>query len=543
MISRRHFVGGAALAVASFNAGCRARQPLQATDGESPPSGVFELQELSLSELQDGLRSRRWTGEHVTQLYLDRIEALDRDGPRLGAIIRTNPDALAIARQLDRERQTGRIRGPLHGIPVVIKDNIETADSMPTTAGSLALRNSIPTRDAPLVSLLRDAGAVVLAKTNLSEWANFRGANSTSGWSAVGGQCRNPYALDRNPCGSSSGSAVAVSTNMAPIAVGTETDGSIVCPSAKNGIVGIKPTVGLVSRTGVIPLAKSQDTAGPMARTVRDAALLLGVMAEPDNMDPATLSAPTTFPTDYTQFLDADGLRGARIGIVRNFSFDRSVWSYFEDSLQALRDAGAVVIDPVEIPNLDRLSGPEFTVLLYEFKDGINRYLSGLDDRVPVHSLEELIAFNESNVEREMPYFGQERFRAAFSRGELTDPAYLNAIAACRQLSRSEGIDAVMDRFDLDALVSPEGGLPWLTDYERGDQYTGNNSRPAAVAGYPNVTVPMGLLDGLPLGISFFGRAWSEPVLIRLAFAYEQATNRRERPRFQSTASQTERAS
>ena len=543
MISRRHFVGGAALAIASFNVGCRARQPLQATDGESPPSGVLELEELSVSELQDGLRSRRWTGEQLTQLYLDRIEALDREGPRLGTIIRTNPDALAIARQLDRERQAGRIRGPLHGIPVVIKDNIETADSMPTTAGSLALRNSIPTRDAPLVSLLRDAGAVVLAKTNLSEWANFRGANSTSGWSAVGGQCRNPYALDRNPCGSSSGSAVAVSANMAPIAIGTETDGSIVCPSAKNGIVGIKPTVGLVSRTGVIPLAKSQDTAGPMARTVRDAALLLGVMAEPDDMDPATLSAPTAFPTDYTQFLDADGLRGARIGIVRNFSFDRSVWSYFEDSLQALRDAGAVVFDPVEIPNLDRLSGPEFTVLLYEFKDGINRYLSGLDDRVPVHSLEELIAFNESNVEREMPYFGQERFRAAFSSGELTDPAYLNAIAACRQLSRTEGIDAVMDQFGLDALVSPEGGLPWLTDYERGDQYTGNNSRPAAVAGYPNVTVPMGLLDGLPLGISFFGRAWSEPVLIRLAFAYEQATNRRERPRFQSTASQTERAS
>ncbi len=543
MISRRHFVGGAALAIASFNAGCRARQPLQATDGESPPSGVLELEELSVSELQDGLRSRRWTGEYLTQLYLDRIEALDRDGPRLGAIIRTNPDALAIARQLDRERESGRIRGPLHGIPVVIKDNIETADSMPTTAGSLALRNSIPTRDASLVTLLRNAGAVVLAKTNLSEWANFRGANSTSGWSAVGGQCRNPYALDRNPCGSSSGSAVAVSANMAPIAIGTETDGSIVCPSAKNGIVGIKPTVGLVSRTGVIPLAKSQDTAGPMARTVRDAALMLGVIAKPDNMDPATLSDRATFPTDYTQFLDADGLRGARIGIVRNFSFDASVWSYFEDSLQALRDAGAVVFDPVEIPNLDRLSGPEFTVLLYEFKDGINRYLSGLDDRVPVHSLEELIAFNESNVEREMPYFGQERFRAASSSGELTDPAYLNAIAACRQLSRSEGIDAVMDQFGLDALVSPEGGLPWLTDYERGDQYTGNNSRPAAVAGYPNVTVPMGLLDGLPLGISFFGRAWSEPVLIRLAFAYEQATYRRERPRFQSTASHTERAS
>ena len=330
---------------------------------------------------------------------------------------------------------------------------------------------------------------------------------------------------------------------MAPIAVGTETDGSIVCPSAKNGIVGIKPTVGLVSRTGVIPLARSQDTAGPMARTVRDAALMLGVMAEPDDMDPATLSDRATFPTDYTQFLDADGLRGARIGIVRNFSFDAPVWSHFEDSLQALRDAGAVVIDPVEIPNLARLSGPEFTVLLYEFKDGIDRYLGGLDDRAPVHNLEELIAFNESNVEREMPYFGQERFRAAFSSGGLTDPAYLDAIAACRRLSRSEGIDAVMDQFGLDALVSPEGGLPWLTDYERGDRYTGNNSQPAAVAGYPNVTVPMGLLDGLPLGISFFGRAWSEPVLIRLAFAYEKATNRRERPRFQSTASHTERAS
>lgn len=534
-ISRRRFFGAAALAAASVTA-CRNGRGLEPPERQLARTDPFELEELTVGDLHAGVASGRWTIEDITRLYLDRIAALDRQGPQLGAIIRTHPDALTLAAEKDANRRAGAAGGPLDGIPVVIKDNIDTAGPMPTTAGSLALVDSFVPRDAFLIERLRESGALVLAKTNLSEWANFRSSDSTSGWSAVGGQCRNPYALDRNPCGSSAGSAVAVSANMAPLAIGTETDGSIVCPAAKAGIVGIKPTVGLVSRSGVVPIADSQDTAGPMARTVRDAALLLGVMAGPDPDDPATLADDAVFEADYTRFLDSDGLRGARIGVVRNFAFDAEVWGHFETSLQVFRAAGAVVVDPVELPHMAELSGPEFTLLLYEFNDGINRYLSKLAPEVPVHNLTELIAFNEANVSSEMPYFGQDLFRAASAEGPLTDRAYRDALAACRRLARTEGIDPVMNQSNLDALVSPEGGLPWLTDYQLGDQVTGYNAQPAAVAGYPNIAVPTGLVNGLPLGISFFGRAWSESTLIRLAYAYEQATRYREVPQFAPSA-------
>jgi amidase len=496
----------------------------------------FELDELTIADLRTGLDSGRWTAEQLTRLYLERIEELDRQGPELGTIIETNPNALEIARTVDRERQDGRFRGPLHGIPIVVKDNIETSDPMPTTCGSLALEGSRPGRDSFLVGKIRRAGAIILAKANLSEWANFRSSDSTSGWSALGGQCRNPYALDRNPCGSSSGSAVAVSANLSPLAIGTETDGSIVCPSARNGVVGIKPTVGLISRSGVIPISASQDTAGPIARTVRDGALLLGTLTGPDPDDPATLQSGVSGPVNYTQFLDSSGLRGARIGVARNFRFDDPIWQHFEAALDALRNGGATVVDPAEIQNASRFNQTEYTVLLYEFKAGINAYLESLGEDALVHSLTELIAFNEANVEREMIHFGQDTLRAASAQGPLTDRVYTEALEQNHRYARAEGIDAVMNEFQLDALVAPTGGLPWLTNYETGDQYTGGSSRPASVAGYPNITVPMGLRSGMPLGISFFGRAWSEPTLLRLAYAFEQGTNYRMPPAFRPTS-------
>ena len=536
MISRRRFIGQTALTAAGFAAGAGSSYPSTRGPRHELQSESFEFDEISVDDLRNGMDSGRWTSEAVTIRYLDRIRELDRQGPTLETIIAINPDALEIARLLDEERQSGQPRGPLHGIPVVVKDNIETSDPIPTTGGSLALEGSIPARDAFLCRQLRQAGVVIMAKANLSEWANFRSSNSTSGWSAVGGQCRNPYALDRNPCGSSSGSAVAVSANLAPIAIGTETDGSIVCPASKNGVVGIKPTVGLISRSGVIPIAASQDTAGPIARTVRDGAILLGAMTGPDPDDEATLQPDATFPADYTQFLDSDGLRGARIGVARNFRFDDAVWQHFESALEALRDRGAIVVDPAGIPNTDQYRRTENTVLLYEFKAGINAYLESLGETVRIHSLSELIAFNEANVEREMLHFGQDRFRAASAQGPLTDSVYIEALEHNRRYSRADGIDAVVNQYRLDALVAPTGGLPWLTNYDTGDQYSGGSSRPAAVAGYPNITVPMGLRSGLPLGISFIGRAWSEPTLLRLAYAFEQATNYRTPPAYLPTS-------
>jgi amidase len=475
----------------------------------------------------------------LVEAYLSRIAALDRQGPQLRSVIEPNPDALSIADALDAERRAKGPRGPLHGVPVLLKDNVDTADRTATTAGSLALEGSRPRQDAPLARRLREAGAVLLGKANMSEWANFRSTRSVSGWSARGGQCRNPYALDRNPCGSSSGSAVAVSANLAPLAVGTETDGSIVCPATTCGIVGIKPTVGLVSRTGVIPISQTQDTAGPMARTVADAAALLTALAGPDPRDRATAGAPKG-AADYTRFLDAEGLRGARIGVGRNMAgFHPDTDRLFDEAVAEMKRRGAEIVDPADVPKLKDLGDPEFEVMLYEFKAGLEAYFASLGPKAPVKTLAEAVAFNERNRDREMPFFGQEIFLRAVEKGPLTTPAYREALETCGRLSRQEGLDAVLEKHRLDALVAPTGAPAWVIDPVSGDHYVGGNSTPAAVAGYPAVTVPMGFVFGLPVGVSFIGRAWSEATLVRLAFAYEQATRHRRPPRFLRTADLT----
>ena len=508
------------------------------------------MTELTISELQAGMQTGEMTARSITETYLRRIAELDQDGPRLNAVIEINPDALDIAAALDAERRARGPRGPLHGIPVLVKDNIDTADKMPTTAGSLALERNLAAQDATVVAKLRAAGALILGKTNLSEWANFRSTHSVSGWSSRGGQTRNPYALDRNPCGSSSGSGAAVAADLCAAAVGTETDGSIICPSHANGIVGIKPTLGLISRAGIIPIAHSQDTAGPMARTVTDGALLLAALAGPDPRDPITLQAnlPHALPLSgergagnmdsYTRFLDREGLRGARIGVARNFcGFNPRVDAVFEASLAALRDAGAVIIDPANIETAKQIDEPEFEVLLCEFRADLNAYLAGLSPAVPVHSLAEVIAFNAANRERVMPYFGQEHMLLAAQRerGPLTDDRYLRALADCRRLARDEGIDATLAKHKLDAIVAPSGGPAWLTDTVNGDHYSGGSSTPAAVAGYPSITVPAGYVGGLPVGISFIGLAWSEPALICYAYAFEQATQVRRPPQYRAS--------
>ena len=491
-----------------------------------------------MADLQAGLARGAWTTRSIVEAYLGRIERIDPRGPALRSVIEINPDALPIADRLDRERRSGRLRGPLHGIPVLLKDNVDTADRMTTTAGSLALAGWIPPEDSGAAARLRQAGALLLGKTNLSEWANFRSTRSSSGWSGRGGQCRNPYVLDRNPCGSSSGSGAAVSANLAAAALGTETDGSIVCPSSANGIVGVKPTVGLVSRAGVIPISHTQDTAGPMARTVRDAAVLLGILAGPDPRDPATAAGETRGLADYTPFLDPDGLRNARVGVARQFlGFHEGVDRVVEDASAAMRAAGAVVVDPVVLgPGAGRsLQAAETDVLLYEFKAGLNAYLARRGPGAEVRSLADLIAFNERNAETEMPYFGQERLIAAQERGPLSEPAYLTALATARRLSRAEGIDRTMDEHRLDAIAAPTGGPAWVTDLVNGDHFGGGSSGYPAAAGYPNVTVPAGAVHGLPVGLSFFGRAWSEPTLVRIAYAFEQTVRARRPPRFRPT--------
>jgi amidase len=480
------------------------------------------------------MRAGRWTAVQLCDRYLARIDQLDRRGPALRAMLDLNPDARGIARTLDAERRAGRVRGPLHGIPVVIKDNIDTADRMTTTAGSLALEGSTPARDAFVVERLRAAGAVILGKTNLSEWANFRSTRSSSGWSARGGQCVNPYALDRSPCGSSSGTGVAIAANLGAIGVGTETDGSIVCPAAANGLVGIKPTLGLVSRAGIIPIAHSQDTAGPMCRTVADAAILLGVLAGADPRDPLTSTAQNV--QDYTRDLSAGALRGARLGVARRklFGYSPAADRVIESALDVLRGQGAELIDPADIPHVGEYDEDEFTVLLYEFKADLEAYLASLGPRAP-KTLAALITFNEGQRAREMPYFGQEIFQMAEAKGPLTEPAYTAALEKCRRLSRTEGLDAVMDRHRLDAIVAPTGHPAWPIDLVNGDHFLGGSSTPAAVAGYPHVTVPAGSVHGLPVGLSFMGRAWSEARLIQLAYAYEQATTQRRPPAFRPT--------
>jgi amidase len=535
--ARRLIAGHAAALVLLVPAACEIQQT-----GDRPRMEAREdraeatLEEATLEQLQEWMRTGRHTARSLTETYLARIDSLDRRGPMLRSMLDLNPDALAIADSLDAERAAGQVRGPLHGIPVVVKDNIDTADRMTTTAGALALEGSIAPRDAFIVERLRAAGAVIIGKANLSEWANFRSTGSSSGWSARGGQVRNPYALDRSPCGSSSGTAVAVAANLAAIGVGTETDGSIVCPAGANGLVGVKPTMGLVSRSGIIPIAASQDIAGPMTRTVRDAAVLLGVLAGADPRDSVTLASEGHVQTDYTATLDADGLRGARIGVARKqfTGYSTPTDTLLERALDAMTAAGATVIDSLEVPRYGDYDDAEFTVLLYEFKDGLNRYLAGLGPSARVKSLEELIAFNERERMRSMPYFAQEIFIMAQEKGALGDAGYRRAVATSR-LAR-QGIDALMDEHRLDAIVAPTGSPAWTIDLVNGDHFLGASSTPAAVAGYPNVTVPMGFAYGLPVGISFFGRAWSEPVLLRVAYAFEQATKHRRPPRFAATA-------
>ncbi len=495
--------------------------------------------EMTIAELQEQMRSGALTARAIIEMYLERIEELDPQGPALNAVIELNPDALEIADVLDAERAVQGTRGPLHGIPVMLKDNIDTADRMWTTAGSLALAGSIAPRDSFVARKLREAGAIILAKTNLSEWANFRGDHSTSGWSSRGGQTRNPYALDRNPCGSSSGSGVAVAANLCSVAIGTETDGSIICPSQTNGIVGIKPTVGLVSRSGIIPIAHSQDTAGPMARTITDAAILLGALTGVDPRDPATEESRGRSHADYTQFLDPKGLEGARIGVARNFfGFNARVDQIMEACIEEMARLGAEIVDPANIDTAKELreTETEFEALLYEFKADLNDYLAGLGPNAPVHSLADVIEFNERHRNSVMPYFGQEAMLMAEEKGPLSTEEYLRALETNHRLSRMEGIDATLKQHQLDAIVAPSGGPAWLTDWINGDHHSGGSSSPAAIAGYPNITVPAGYIFGLPVGISFFGGAYQEPTLIRLAFAFEQATRVRRPPRFLSNA-------
>jgi amidase len=502
-MQRRHFLSAALGAAAALAA--------------APAS---EIEEAGILDLQKRMAGGRLTAQSLAGQYLARIEALDQRGPGINSVIEINPDALAIAAALDAERKAKGARGPLHGIPILIKDNIDTADRMMTTAGSLALAGPPAPRDSRVAERLRAAGAVLLGKTNLSEWANFRSSHSTSGWSGRGGLTRNPYVLDRNPCGSSSGSGAAVAANLCAVAIGTETDGSIVCPSSANGIVGIKPTVGLIPGAGIVPIAHSQDTAGPMARTVTDAALLLGALTG----------------VDYRPSLDANGLHGARIGVARKrfFGFQEDTDRLIESAIQEMKLHGAEIVDPADIHTMGQFDESEQEVLLYEFKTDLNAYLAARP-QAPVHSLEELIAFNERHSDREMPYFGQDTLLHAQAKGPLSSKPYQEALKKNHKLARKEGIDVVMHKYRLDALIAPTAGPAWCTDFINGDHAVGSSSTPAAVAGYPNINVPAGFVWGLPVGLSIFGAAHSEPLLIKLAYAYEQATRHRRPPKFLPT--------
>ena len=496
----------------------------------------FELDEVTVSELADGFKAGRFTVRSIAELYISRINEIDKTGPALNSVIELNPEALSIADSLDKELKEKGPRSYMHGIPVLIKDNIDTADKMMTTAGSLALLGSRPSGDAFIVSQLRNAGALILGKTNLSEWANIRSTHSTSGWSARGGLTKNPYALDRNTSGSSSGSGAALSANLCAVAIGTETDGSVVSPSSLNGVVGIKPTVGLVSRTGIIPISHSQDTAGPMARTVKDAAILLGAMAGIDPEDDATRDKERVAYSDYTKFLSDDGLKGTRIGIVRKyFGFLPSVDKIMESSLEILRKNGAVLIDPVEIESLGKFDDSELTVLLYELKADMKAYLDRRGNDKSIHTLKDIIEFNKKHESDEMPYFKQELFLQAEEKGPLTDDEYIEALVKNHRLTRDEGIDLVMDKYNLDALVAPTDSPAWMTDLVDGDHFLGGCSSLAAVAGYPHITVPAGFVFGLPIGISFFGRAWSESELLNIAYGFEQVSKARRKPEFLPT--------
>jgi amidase len=547
--ARRKFLRAGAMTgmAAAFAPVLRASSRAEVSENAAPlrparsydPAEVkpFELDEITIAELQDGMKSGKYTARSIAELYLARIDAIDKSGPAINSVIETNPDALAIADALDKERKEKGLRGPLHGIPVLVKDNIDTADRMMTTAGSLALVGAKPPKDSFVVQKLRGAGALILAKSNPSEWANIRSSHSTSGWSGRGGLTKNPYALDRNPCGSSSGSGAGVSANLCAAAIGTETDGSIVCPSSANGTVGIKPTVGLVSRSGIIPISHTQDGAGPMCRTLLDAAIVLGALTGADPDDSATAAGHGKSFTDYTHFLDANGLRGARIGVVRKyFGFNDEVDALMGQALDVMRKSGAEIVDPAGIETIGKTGKNEDIVLLYELKADLNAYLARLGPNAPVHTLKEVIEFNEKNHEKEMRYFGQDMFLKAEAKGPLTNKEYVDALAENLHLARQEGIDATMEKYKLDALIAPTGGPAWITDLVDGDNAGGQSSTAAAVACYPSVSVPAGCVFGLPVGISFFGRAWSEPMLIKLAYSFEQATKVRKPPKFLPTA-------
>src|SRR5579863_2773967 len=544
--SRRSFLrstaaGGVAAALtplypalgAARAGGASAGAPAGNAAASAPEVPPFELDEVTIPQLQEGMKSEKFTGRFLVEKYAARIDEIDKRGPAINSIIEMNPDALAIAEALDKERKAKGPRGPLHGIPVLIKDNIDTADQMMTTAGSLALLGAKPPKDSFVAQKLRAAGAVILGKTNLSELANIRSSHSTSGWSGRGGLTRNPYALDRNPCGSSSGTGAGISANLCAVGIGTETDGSIVCPSSSNGLVGIKPTVGLVSRSGIIPISHSQDGAGPMCRTVRDAATLLSVLTGVDSADAATAASAGKFYADYTQFCDPHGLKGARIGVARKyFGFSDSVDALMETLLEVMKKQGATLVDPADIETLGKFDESELLVFMYELKADLNAYLARLSPGAPVRTLQEIIDFNDRNRQKEMPYFGQDLFLKAQAKGPLTDKAYLDALAKNHQLARTEGIDALMDKYHLDAIVAPTGAPAWLTDLINGDHVAGGSSNAAAVAGYPNINVTVGYLSGLPVGLSFFWRAWSEPTLIKLAYSFEQASKARQAPKF-----------
>lgn len=500
---------------------------------ENEPMAVkpFELDEITIDKLQEKMASGELTSAEVTEKYLARIAEIDQAGPHLRSVMEINPDAVKIAREMDRERKAGKVRGPLHGIPVLIKDNIDTADRMQTTAGSLALQGFHAPKDAFIAGRLRESGAVLLGKTNLSEWANIRSTRSSSGWSGRGGQVWSPYILDRNPCGSSSGSAVAVAANLCSLAIGTETDGSIVCPSGTNGIIGIKPTLGLWSRHGIIPIAHSQDTAGPMARTVRDAAYLLGALCGIDDYDAATGESAGKYHPDYSVFLDEHGLNGARIGIIRDFlGFHPGVDQQMEMAFALMKDQSAELMDVECGKERNQWNSAEWQVLLYELKYDLNKYLSERPG-VPVRSLAEVIAFNEAHAAQEMPWFGQEIFLEADAKGGLEEKEYQDALALSKKLTR-EIIDNVMYEHRLDCLVAPTNGPAWTTDWINGDHYIGGSSDLAAVSGYPSITVPAGWVHGLPVGLSFIGRAWDDPVLLKMAYAFEQASKSRRKPEF-----------
>lgn len=541
-LTRRELIGAAAGSAALAGAA-----PLLA-QGAPPPGAPpaaaaphpgtrpFELSGLGVADLRRGLESGRFTARRLVELYLERIAAVDRGPAGTHAVAEINPDALALAAALDAERRAGRVRGPLHGVPILVKDNIATADGLETTAGSLALVGARPPHDAFLIGRLRAAGALLLGKTNLSEWANFRSTHSTSGWSGRGGQVRNPHALDRNPCGSSSGSGVAAAADLCAAAVGTETDGSITCPAAMNGVVGLKPTVGLVSRSGVIPISHSQDTAGPMGRTVEDVALLLGGLTGTDLTDPATAASAGRALADYTRGLDARALAGARLGVVRAFfGWHPEIERQAEEVLALLRAAGATLVDPVELANANDLDPNEIEVMLYEFKHGLNAYLGALPERGQPRTLAALIEYNRAHAALEMPWFGQELFEQAEAKGPLTEEAYRTALETSRRLSRAEGIDATLAAQRLDALVCPTLGPAYLTDWVNGDHYGGSCTSPPAVAGYPHLTVPAGFVHGLPWGLSFFGAAWSEAKLLGYGYAFEQAARARRPPAFVPT--------